>query len=110
MSMPVCHYSLSQSLDHVHYNNRLRKGDAMTSKTIFPNDTDHNGEPFAPASKSVLFVVQRRSGIWNVTRDGVFFGDFVEEKNALEAAQTAGHAIFKAGGRAEITFGPIHRG
>lgn len=80
------------------------------TNTLFPNDADHNGRLHEPQSKSVLFVVQRRSGIWNVTKDGLFFGDFVEEKNALEAAQTAGHAIFQAGGRAELTFGPTHRG
>ncbi len=60
--------------------------------------------------RSILFVVQRKSHIWNVTKDDVFFGDFIEEKKALEAAQLAAYNIFQAGGRAEITFGPVHRG
>ncbi len=60
-------------------------------------------------SRSVVFVVQRKSRIWNVTRDNVFFGDFIEEKNAVEAAQLAASNLIQAGGRAEITRGPINR-
>lgn len=37
--------------------------------------------------------VHQAGGIWHVTRDGQFYGDFHEERHALEAVETAGRNI-----------------
>jgi hypothetical protein len=37
--------------------------------------------------------VYQSSGIWRVTRDGEFYGDFHEEQAALEAAEVAGRGV-----------------
>lgn len=37
--------------------------------------------------------VHQAGGIWHVTRDGQFYGDFCEEQDALEAVETAGRNV-----------------
>ncbi len=37
--------------------------------------------------------VYQASGIWRVTKDGEFYGDFHEEQAALEAAEVAGRDV-----------------
>jgi hypothetical protein len=49
-----------------------------------------------------LFQVKCRTGIWEVTQDGKFYGDYAAEKHALAAAQAAAQAILAAGGTAEV--------
>ena len=56
-------------------------------------------------AKTIMFVVQRQSRVWVVTMAGEFYGEFAEERLALEAAQRVAFAICKAGGKAEISLG-----
>jgi hypothetical protein len=64
----------------------------------------------SPAGKSADVdppVVIRTSpvgGVWHVTRDHVFLGDYLAEAPARDAAETAAHDIQALGGRAELIF------
>lgn len=49
-----------------------------------------------------LFQVRRRTGIWEVTQDGAFYGDYAGEEHALTAARAAVRAILASGGTAEV--------
>lgn len=40
--------------------------------------------------------VRQVGGVWHVTRDGRFYGDFVKEEEALQAVEAAGGAVFRA--------------
>jgi hypothetical protein len=40
--------------------------------------------------------VCQAGGVWRITRDGHFYGDFHEEQDALEAAEVAGRAALPA--------------
>lgn len=43
-------------------------------------------------------------GVWHVTRDDVFLGDYLAEEPARSAAEKAAHEIEGRGGRAELIF------
>ncbi len=36
-----------------------------------------------------IFAVSRRHGVWQVLRDGVFYGDFPVRQSAMDAVQRA---------------------
>jgi len=42
---------------------------------------------------SVVFSVRMRSGVWEVTRDQAFYGDYVRRRDAVTAAQTGAFAL-----------------
>lgn len=48
----------------------------------------------------------RLHGVWHVTRNGAFVGDYLAEGPALEAAAAAARDVERGGGRAEILLGP----
>ena len=54
------------------------------------------------APHPVMIRVARRSGVWHVTKDGVFLGDYIAEDPALNAANGAADVVEKRGGAAEI--------
>lgn len=54
---------------------------------------------------STFRIVERR-GVWRVTLDGAFYGDFRAKDHAEEAAQDAARAI-RANGRAVQVMAPL---
>jgi hypothetical protein len=48
------------------------------------------------------FVVGRRRGVWQVVRDGVFYGDFPVRQSAMNAAQVAARLPLDRATPAEI--------
>jgi hypothetical protein len=52
---------------------------------------------------TTLFQVKCRTGIWEVTQDGTFYGDYAAEAHALAAAQAAARVIQAGGGVAEVS-------
>jgi hypothetical protein len=57
--------------------------------------------------------IRRRTGVWEVTKDGRFFGDYVAKEHAVKAAEDEVQAIVAGGGRAEAAFYGVegdHRG
>jgi hypothetical protein len=51
----------------------------------------------------VAFELRHHSGIWEVTRDGRFFGDFLSEREALDSAQAAVRSVVGGGGFASLS-------
>jgi hypothetical protein len=49
-----------------------------------------------------LLQLSLRAGIWELTRDGVFYGHYYQQQPAFEAAHTAARAIVANGGCADI--------
>lgn len=54
-----------------------------------------------PRPETVLRVANR-SGIWSVTIDGKFFGDYVRRETAVTAASEKLNEILLSGGRARV--------
>ena len=63
-----------------------------------------------PAAKTsgpnppVVIRTSQVGGVWHVTRDKVFFGDYLAEGPARSAAEKAAQEIERRGGRAELIF------
>jgi len=73
------------------------------------NGTVNESEPAAP-EPSVLYEIIRTPTGWQVDEDGRGLGDYETEAQALAAAGQAAMALIDAGGRAEISYGPVLRG
>lgn len=58
-----------------------------------------------PGDRTVVRT-HRSGGVWHVTRDGVFFGDYMSEAVALRAAKEAAHEIELGGGKVDFVYGP----
>ncbi len=50
----------------------------------------------------ILFEIKHANGIWTVTKDYVFWGDFTHQSFAMEAIETAVSEITAQGGTAQI--------
>jgi hypothetical protein len=59
--------------------------------------------PEIPGRPAVAFELRHRSGIWEVKRDGSFYGDFLSEREALDSAQAAVRSVVAAGGFATLS-------
>lgn len=62
----------------------------------------NTGEP----DKAVVIRTTRVGGVWHVTRDKVFYGDYLTAVSARDAATKAARDIAGLGGRAELIFEP----
>lgn len=64
----------------------------------------------APAARDpdrpVVIRTFAAGGVWHVTRDQVFLGDYLAEGPACDAAAKAARDITSQGGRAELVFAP----
>jgi hypothetical protein len=58
-----------------------------------------------PAREATVIRTASTRGVWHVTRDDVFLGDYLAEAPARAAATKASREIEDAGGRAELIFG-----
>jgi hypothetical protein len=48
------------------------------------------------------FKVRQRMGVWEVTRDGRFYGDYFAKDHAVDAATVAARAVVTKGGAADV--------
>jgi len=62
-----------------------------------PNEV-FEAPPEMPDRPALVFELRRRSGIWEVTKDGRSYGNFLSEKEALESAQAAVRSVVAGGG------------
>jgi hypothetical protein len=53
-------------------------------------------------SASTLFEVAHRRGLWEVTRDGRFYGHYFSRQSSFDAIESAAHAAMASGGSADI--------
>jgi hypothetical protein len=49
-----------------------------------------------------LFQLNQRAGIWEITKDGNFYGHYHSQQPAFDAVEAAAHAIVAGGGCADI--------
>lgn len=54
------------------------------------------------SAPETVLLVTNRSGVWNVKIDGRFYGDYVREEWALEAAFEKRREIMAGAGRARV--------
>lgn len=59
--------------------------------------------------KPIVIRIALAGGVWRVTRDRVFLGDYFKEGPARDAAQTAARDITAQGGRVEVIVEPSDR-
>lgn len=59
-----------------------------------------------PPADSVIIHAARANGVWQVTRDGAWVGDYLAEAPARAAAADAVRDVERLGRRAEVLFGP----
>ena len=52
-------------------------------------------------SAEIVFLIAANAGVWTVTKDGVFYGDYLKEEHAEASAKCAVAAILGKGGRAK---------
>src|SRR6185312_116165 len=55
-----------------------------------------------PETVPILFQLARRAGVWEVTKDGAFYGHYYEKQPAFEAVNAAAQAIVASGRSADI--------
>ena len=55
---------------------------------------------------TIAFVLAHRRGIWRVTKDGVFYGDYRTKTNGTEAVEMATSALRQAGRSVSIACAP----
>jgi hypothetical protein len=60
----------------------------------------------AVLDESVIIHSARSRGVWHVTRNGTFVGDYLSEPAARQAAESVARDVERSGARAEILFGP----
>jgi hypothetical protein len=53
---------------------------------------------------ATLFRVRLRGGIWQVTKDGRFYGHYMADQPAFEAAEAAALGVVASGGAADISW------
>jgi hypothetical protein len=58
-----------------------------------------------PAGASV-FRAEGSAGVWSVTRDDVFYGDYLSRAEAVSGACAAARDVEALGGTAEVRTGP----
>jgi hypothetical protein len=59
--------------------------------------------PGIPDRLPVMVELRHRSGIWEVTKDGHFYGDYLSEQGALDSAQAAVTLVVAGGGFATLS-------
>ena len=50
------------------------------------------------------FTATERHGVWSVTRDGVFYGDYHSRDQAIASAHAGARAVEDRGGSARVVF------
>ncbi len=71
-------------------------------RALGPTNIDSRPAGAPPARPPTLFRVVLRGGIWQVTEDGRFYGHYMADQPAFEAAEGAARAIVAGGGRADV--------
>lgn len=56
----------------------------------------------APIAPHATFRVRLRSGVWAVTKDDAFFGDYLTRGHAIEGARTAASRADPLGGETRV--------
>lgn len=54
------------------------------------------------ADDATLLQLTFRAGLWEVTKDGTFYGRYDAQQRAFEAVEAEAHAIVAGGGCADI--------
>ena len=54
-----------------------------------------------------LLEVSHRAGIWAVTKDGKFYGHYIGDQSAFDAAEAAAFAVVASGGTADVLWNEV---
>lgn len=61
------------------------------------------------AAGCCTFRAQFRSGVWSVTKDEAFYGDYLTRDQALQSARAGARAVESRGGSARVLVGSAGR-
>lgn len=61
-------------------------------------------QPLSRSDGLIHIAGARRSGIWHVTQDGRFVGDYLKPEPALRAAMDLAREVERRGGEADVSF------
>jgi hypothetical protein len=78
---------------------------AAPTATDVPRSADLDPVPYMveqPEIVPTLLQVRRRAGVWELTKDGVFYGDYCEQQSAFDAVNAAARTIVANGGSADV--------
>jgi hypothetical protein len=67
-----------------------------------PANTDTRAVGGLQARPATMFRVGLHAGIWQVTKDGRFYGHYMADQSAFDAAEAAARAIVASGGTADV--------
>jgi hypothetical protein len=67
-----------------------------------PANIDSRAVGESPVRPATLFRVLLRGGVWQVTKDGRFYGHYMAGQPAFDAAEAAARAIVSSGGTANV--------
>lgn len=56
--------------------------------------------------RSCVFRASEVSGVWSVTKDGVFYGDYMTRDQAIRGACYGARAVEAVGGSAQVLAAP----
>ena len=56
-------------------------------------------------SRGSIFRAAQRSGVWSVTKDGQFYGDYLSREQAIRGACNGARAVEAVGGQAKVLVG-----
>ena len=59
-----------------------------------------------PLTRHCTFRTRQRGGVWSVTKDHVFYGDFLSRTEAVRSACSAARTVESLGGSASVLVGP----
>ena len=69
-----------------------------------PNDLSQADAPSAGVSVVTQLEVKRHAGIWEIIRDGQFYGHYDEDQPAFDAAEAVAVAVVASGGSADLVW------
>jgi hypothetical protein len=80
------------------------KGAAVPFHRTLPSASDATVAVAMERRKTdpTLFQLSLRAGIWEITKDGNFYGHYQSQQPAFDAVEAAAHAIVAGGGCADI--------
>lgn len=77
-------------------------GAATSERAETPEKGEGVYRPERPDPARAVFVIQARSGVWNVKLDGKFYGDYRREDHAVQGAAEKADVLRSSGIAVEI--------
>lgn len=81
--------------------------DPAQQETVAQDPATDAAIPRREGAPVTLLEVSKRSGVWAVTKDGKFYGHYIGDQSAFNAAEAEAMAIVAAGGTADLSWDTV---